>query len=70
MFSPQIVEGALPSSSEKQVDKGKKNMTEADIKEDIRHEERNLHETQMEFDLVNLDWQDDSEITSIVIKEK
>ena len=45
-------------------------MTEANIQEDIRHEEGNLHETEMEFDLVDLDRHDDSKITSIDIKEK
>ena len=44
-------------------------MTEADIQEEIRHEEGNLHETEMEFDLVDLDQQDDSDITSTIIKE-
>ena len=44
-------------------------MTEADIQEEIRHEEGNLHEIEMEFDLVDLNQQDDSKITSIVIKE-
>ena len=45
-------------------------MTKEAIREEIRHEEENIHETEMEFDLVELDKQDDSEITSIVIKEK
>ena len=70
MFAPQIVVGALPSSLAKQVDKGKQKVTEADIQEEIRHEEENLHKTDMEFDLVDLSQQDDSEITSTVIKEK
>lgn len=67
VFAPQIAEGTFPSSLEKPVYKGKQKMTEANIHEEIRHEEGNLHETKMEFDLVDLDQQDDSEITSIVI---
>ena len=45
-------------------------MTEADIQEEIRHEKGNLHETELEFHLIDLDQQDDSDITSIFIKEK
>ena len=43
-------------------------MTKTDIQEEIRHEEENFHETDMEFDLVYLSQQDDSEITSTNIK--
>jgi len=37
---------------------------------DIQHEEEDLHETEQEFDLVDLGEHDDSESTRIVIKEK
>ena len=70
VFPTHTVEGAFPSSSAKKVDKGKKKMTREDIHEEIRHKEENLHETEMEFDLVDLNQQDDSKITSIDIKEK
>ena len=53
---------------EKQVDKGKQNVTEAYIQEEIKHEKENLHETDMDFDLVDLSQKDDSNITSIAIK--
>ena len=70
MFSPQSVGGAFPSTLAKKVDKGKQTMTEAEIQAEIRHEEEDLHETEQDFDLVDLDEHDDDEITSIVIKEK
>lgn len=66
MFSPQIVGGALPSSLTKKVQKGKEKMTE----EKIKHEEEDLHETEQDFDLLDLGEHDDSEITCIIIKEK
>lgn len=37
---------------------------------DIQREEEDLHETEQEFDLVELGEHDDSESTSIIIKEK
>ena len=44
-------------------------MKKAEIQEEIRHEEGNLHETQMEFDFVDLDQQDDFEIANTFFKE-
>ena len=44
-------------------------MTEADVHEEVRHEEEDLHETETKFDLVDLDQQNDYE-TSLIIKEK
>lgn len=58
--------GALPSSSTKQVHKGKEKMTEVDIK----HEEEDLHEIEHDFDLVDPDEHNENEEISIVIKEK
>lgn len=70
VFSPHIVEVALPSTSTKQVDKGKQKMRETYIQAEISHEEEDFHETEKYFDLVDLDEHDDDEITSIIIKEK
>ena len=45
-------------------------MTKAEIEAEIRHKEEDLHETEQDFDLVDLDEHDDGEITSTIIKEK
>ena len=63
MFSPQIVEWALPSTSEKQ---GNQKQQEA-----VVQEEEYLHyEEEREFDLVDLDVQYDHETSNLLIKEK
>lgn len=66
VFAPQIVGGALPSSLAKRVKKGKEKMTETKI----QREEEVHHETEQDFDLVDLGEHNDNESTSIVIKEK
>jgi len=66
VFGPQIVGGSLTSSPTKQVHKGKETMTKAKI----QHEEEDIHETEQDFDLVDLDENNDNEDISIVIKEK
>lgn len=58
--------GAFPSSSEKQVQKGKEKVIEIEIQQ----QEEDLHETEHYFQLVDPNEHDDSEITTIVIKEK
>ena len=45
-------------------------MTEGEIQAKIRHEEEDLHETEHDFDLVDLDEHDEDEINSMIIKEK
>jgi len=40
------------------------------IEIEIQHEEEDLHETEQDFDLVDLGEHDDSESTRIVTKEK
>lgn len=66
VFSPQIVGGVFASSSVKHVQNGKENMTEIEI----QWQEEDLHEIEQDFDLVHLSEHDDSERTSIFIKEK
>ena len=53
MFASLAVKGAMPSSSAKQVDKGKEKVTEHII---IEEEEK--HETEQEFQLIDLDDED------------
>ena len=57
--------GEFPSSSVKKVQKGKEKMT----KIGIQQQEEDLHETEWDFDLVDLREHDDNESKSIVIKE-
>ena len=61
MFSPQIVEGALPSTSTKQLDKGK---------ERVIVEEEDTHETEQEFQLIDLDDDNEERITNMLLKSK
>lgn len=50
LFSSLGVKGAIPSTSTQQVDKGKENVIEP-----IIHDEEENHETEHEFQLVDLD---------------
>lgn len=49
MFSTHRVEWDMPSTTTKQVEKGKEKVIEAFI-----HDEENLHETKHEFQLIDL----------------
>ena len=63
--------GSLPSSLAKKVQKGKQKITKIVVHEEIRSEDEDLHETEQDFDLVNLDEHDENEDISIkIIKEK
>ena len=64
MFSPQIVEGAFPSSSSKKVHQDEQQ------KEIFFREEEDLHEEERDFELIDLDDQDDQEASNMTIKEK
>ena len=65
MFSSLEVKGAMPSSSTKQVDKGKENVTKHVIVE-----EEDKHETNQEFQLIELDDEDEVRITNALIRGK
>ena len=43
--------GALHSSPTKQVQKGKQKMAEGDVYEEVIHEEDDLHETKIDFEI-------------------
>ena len=45
-------------------------MTQAEIQAQIRHEDKDLHETKIYFDLVDLDEQHDHEASNLIIKER
>ena len=64
MFVPQIVEGALPSTSKNQLDKCKEKF--------IVEEKEKKHETEQEFLLIHLDSDDENEerITNMLLKSK
>ena len=64
VFSPHIVEGALPSSSAKQVHQDEQQ------EETIVHGKEDLHEEERDFELMDLDDQDDQEALKLIIKEK
>ena len=68
VFTPHIMKGALPSSPIKKVQKGKGNMVEEDIHEATIHDEDDLHETEIDFDLVDLDDEHDDEVSKMIIK--
>ena len=65
VFASLELKGVLPYSSTKQVDKGKEKVTEH-----IIVEEEDKHETEQEFQLIDLDDEDEERITSVVIRCK
>ena len=69
MFAPHIVGGAMYSTSSKQKDKGKQNLIETETQPDVKHDE-SLHETEHEFELVDLGDDDDNQIINMTIKGK
>ena len=62
VFASLRVKGAMPFSSTQQVDKGKEKVIESVI-----YDEDN-HETEQEFQLIDLDEEDEGKITNAVIK--
>ena len=65
VFASLGMKGAMPSSSAKQVDKGKGKVTEP-----ITIEEEDKHETEQEFQLIDLDDEDEVRITNALIRDK
>ena len=65
VFDPQIVEGAMPSTKTQNVDKGKDKVIEPVI-----HDEEDTHETKQEFQLVDLDEDENEKIANAAIKGK
>lgn len=65
VFATLVVKGAMPSSSTKQVDKGKEK-----AKDPIIDEQENIHETEYEFQLIDLYEEDEDKITHEIIKGK
>ena len=66
VFALHIVGGALPSSSTKQVHKGKGKVAETEMQQQEEH----LHEIEQDFNLVNLDEEGEQTNTRMLIKEK
>ena len=69
MSSPQIMEGALPSSSAKKVHQNE-HQKEAVVHEEVMEEDEDPLDEEIDFDLVNLDQQDDHEASKLIFKEK
>ena len=65
MFASHGVKGAMPSSSAKQVDKGKEKAIEP-----IIVEQEDKHETEQEFQLIDLDDEDEVRIKNALIRGK
>jgi len=82
MLSPQGVEGAFPSSSEKQVQveqqsKGKKKMQKKDLNDEkerdfnlVDHEKKQQHFTHQGVDVIDLETQDPKTAKYMIIKEQ
>ena len=65
VFATLEMQGAMPSSSTKQLGKGKGKVTKP-----ITVEEENKHETKKEFQLIDLDDEDEERITNALIRGK
>ena len=65
VFASHGVKGAMISSSEKQVDKGKEKATKP-----IIDEQEEKHETEQEFQLIEIDEEDEDRVTSAMIRRK
>ena len=59
------MEGALPSSSTKQLDKDKEK-----VAEQVIVEEENKNETEQEFQIIDLEDEDEERITNMLLKNK
>ena len=65
MFSSLGVKGDMPSSSTQRVDKGKEKEKEPNI-----DDEEGKHETEHEFQLIDLGEDDEDKITKVAMKGK
>ena len=66
VFAPHILGGAFLSSSAKQVHKGKEKVAETEMQQQEEH----LHETEQDFNLVDLDEEGEQKNTIMLIKEQ
>ena len=62
-----VMEAQMPNRHDH---KGKQRMAEEDVHQAAIHDEDELHETEIDFDLVNLDDEHDDEAFKMIFKQK